>query len=66
MITKSKLFARCVELLSADPRSSHQLGDFIGCSHATIANLRRGGISVPSVELCETIYEKLSGKELEI
>ena len=61
----SKLLARTRDLLKSTLIPDTRIAKAVGCSSKTIAIIRQGK-NVPSVELCEKVYNLLSKYELEV
>ena len=61
----SKLLTRTRELLGSTLIPDTRLARAVGCSNKTIAAIREGR-NVPSVELCEKVYNLLSKHALEV
>lgn len=62
----SKLLDKTVELLRNSDVPMTRIAARVGCTARTIQLLKGNTPHVPNVELCERLYEYLSGKQLEV
>jgi len=61
----SALLTRTRELLETTPIPQTVIAEHCGCTTRTIVNIK-AGVNIPSVELCEAIYNLLSGTTLKV
>jgi DNA-binding XRE family transcriptional regulator len=62
----SVLLEKTISLLKASPVTLIDLAKELGTTPQTLSNIRNGCKNIPSVELCEKLYVRLSGKQLEL
>ena len=62
----SVLLDKTIALLKASPTTLVDLAKELDTTTQTLSNLRNGCKNIPNVELCERLYVRLSGKQLEL
>lgn len=65
-LRNSKFLTMVLDMLKESDRTDQDIAKHVPCTRQQIYNMRHGCPSIPSVALCERIYEVVSGKEFKV